>query len=77
VERHAHANSLTLTWRSDGRSAELVVSDDGVGLDPEKGRFDSYGMIGMRERAATVGARLEIDSEPGQGTNIRVSLANP
>jgi signal transduction histidine kinase len=77
VERHAQAKSLTLTWRSDGRSAELVVSDDGIGLDPEKGRFDSYGMIGMRERAATVGARLEIDSEPGQGTNIRVSLANP
>lgn len=77
VERHAQANSLTLTWRSDGRSAELVVSDDGVGLDPDKGRFDSYGMLGMRERAATIGARLEIDSEPGQGTNIRVSLANP
>jgi signal transduction histidine kinase len=77
VERHAHAKSLTLTWRSDGRSAELVVSDDGVGLDPEKGRFDSYGMMGMRERAATISARLEIDSEPGQGTNIRVSLANP
>jgi signal transduction histidine kinase len=77
VERHAHAKSLTLTWRSDGRSAELVVSDDGVGLDPEKGRFDSYGMMGMRERAATISARLEIDSEPGQGTNIRVLLANP
>jgi signal transduction histidine kinase len=34
-------------------------------------------MMGMRERAATISARLEIDSEPGQGTNIRVSLANP
>jgi signal transduction histidine kinase len=77
VERHAKANSLTLTWQSDGRSAELVVADDGIGIDPERARADSYGMIGMRERAATIGARIEIDSEPGQGTNIRVSLAGP
>ncbi len=77
VERHAKAKSLTITWRSDGRSAELVVSDDGIGIDPDKARSDSYGMIGMRERAATIGARMEFDSEPGLGTNIRVSLTSP
>jgi signal transduction histidine kinase len=76
VERHAKAKAITLTWRSDGRSAELVVADDGVGIDPARARSDSYGMMGMRERAATIGARVEIDSEPGQGTSIRVSIAN-
>ncbi|MFZ9178984.1 MAG: hypothetical protein ACO21V_07230, partial [Limnohabitans sp.] len=38
------------------------------------GRLDSYGMIGMRERAASVGATLEILSAPGQGTTVQLYL---
>jgi signal transduction histidine kinase len=76
VERHAKATHLNIRWTSDGKSAELVVADDGVGYDKNKARDDSYGIMGMKERAASIGAHLELESNPGSGTTIRVALAN-
>jgi signal transduction histidine kinase len=75
VERHARATSLELSWRCDGATAELIVRDDGRGFDRANARSDSYGIIGMRERASTVGARFEVESAPGAGTTVRVILA--
>ena len=61
--------------RCDGRSAALEVVDDGEGFPEGKaGRLDSYGMIGMRERASSIGATLDITSEPGKGTRVRCTL---
>ena len=72
VERHAKASHVTVVWRCDGRSAELFIIDDGVGFGVGRsGRLDSYGLMGMRERAASIGARLDIESSPGHGTRIR------
>jgi signal transduction histidine kinase len=72
VERHADARIVTIVWRCDGRSAELLVIDDGVGFTVGRsGRLDSYGIKGMRERAAAIGGKLDVDSTPGQGTRIR------
>lgn len=75
AERHARATTLKVVWRCDGRGATLVVSDDGVGM-PENsaGRIDSYGILGMRERAAGIGAKLQIESQPGKGTTVRCQL---
>lgn len=74
AEKHAEATTLAVGWWSDGRHARLTVADDGVGLDRTTARSDSYGMLGMRERAASIGAHLELESEPGGGTAVRVSL---
>lgn len=75
VERHAHASKIAVTWRSDGERAVLIVADDGVGFPSGKvGRLDSYGIIGMRERAASIGAALDIVSEEGTGTTIRCEI---
>ncbi len=75
VERHSRATKLAVTWRSDGYRAVLIVSDDGVGFPAGKvGRLDSYGIIGMRERAASIGASLDIASEVGTGTTIRCEI---
>ncbi len=74
AERHAQADHLDIQWRCDGRSAELQVKDDGVGFAKSGGRIDSYGILGMRERAASLGARFDIDSAPGRGTTVRVVL---
>ena len=72
IEKHARASRVTITWRSDGRTGVLEVTDDGVGFPIGRaGRLDSYGIIGMRERAASIGAELEVDSEPGVGTHVR------
>jgi len=75
VERHAKASQVSVTWQSDGRSASLEVADDGIGFPAGKaGRLDSYGILGMRERAASIGATLTIDAEPGKGTRVRCEL---
>jgi len=76
VERHAQATAAAVRWRCDGESAALEVADDGRGFPKGKaGRIDSYGIMGMRERASSVGASFEIQSEEGKGTVIRCFLA--
>jgi signal transduction histidine kinase len=75
VERHARAERLVVTWRCDGGRAVLIVADDGVGFPVGRaGRMDSYGIIGMRERAASIGAALDVSSEPGGGTTVRCEI---
>ena len=75
VERHAKASSVTVTWRTDGQRALLEVIDDGVGFPGgQAGRLDSYGIVGMRERAASVGATMEIKGVDGRGTVVRCRL---
>jgi signal transduction histidine kinase len=72
VERHAQARHLTVLWRCDGVDALLEIADDGVGFPVGgAGRLDSYGVLGMRERADSIGASLEVNSTPGRGTRVR------
>ena len=52
------------------RTIRLVISDDGVGFDPDRIRADAYGIVGMRERAARIGAALTFVTEPGAGTEV-------
>ena len=75
VERHAHARRVDIRWWCNGTAAALEVADDGAGFPEGKaGRLDSYGIIGMRERASSIGATLEIASVPGRGTIVRCVL---
>ena len=78
VERHAQATTATVRWWCDGRRATLEVSDDGRGFPVgAAGRADSYGIVGMRERAASIGASFEIVSEEGHGALVRCALGAP
>jgi signal transduction histidine kinase len=75
IERHAEATRVRILWRCNGRAAALEVLDDGKGFpDGTAGRFDSYGILGMRERASSIGATLEMASAPGRGTRVRCYL---
>jgi two-component system nitrate/nitrite sensor histidine kinase NarX len=76
VERHAQATVLEVDWRCTSRVAELTITDNGRGFTKGTGRPDSYGLLGMRERSASVNAVLDIDSELGKGTKIRVTLGS-
>ena len=59
-----------------GEAAALEIADDGKGFPVGKaGRIDSYGIMGMRERASSIGATLEMHSEEGRGTVVRCFLA--
>lgn len=76
IQKHAHATHVRMAWViAEGRGM-LVIEDDGRGFDPAKGiRGSAYGLVGMRERAASVGALLEISTAPGQGTTIIVQTS--
>jgi signal transduction histidine kinase len=79
ARRHAQARHVRVrVWGSnDGLWAE--VSDDGRGFDPESPASPiHHGIAGMRERAELLNGRLEIHSEPGVGTTVRLEapLAN-
>lgn len=75
VVRHAGARLLSVVVeRQDGR-AIAIVEDNGVGFDPERSAAAGrLGLIGMRERAALVGGRLEIESSPGKGTSVIIQI---
>lgn len=78
VERHARAGRLAVTLRLGAEEATLSIVDDGIGFDRAAGtRIDSYGLLGMHERAAAIGATLDIDSAPGQGTTVRCRIRQP
>ncbi len=78
VEKHARATSVHVSWKVENGRGVLVVQDDGLGFDPDKGiRGTAYGLVGMRERAASVGAILEVTSEADQGTTITVLTSQP
>jgi len=75
--KHAGAAhiGLRLVWRPE--RVELQVQDDGAGFDPERVGLNPSAGIGlrnMRERMATVGGRLELQSSPGHGTALTLSV---
>lgn len=73
VQKHASADNVAVLWAIEGGNFELCIQDDGRGFDTSRGVRDSaYGLVGMRERADVIGAHLEVISEPGAGTTIRV-----
>jgi signal transduction histidine kinase len=74
VERHAAAHTVAVRLACGVDRVDLVVRDDGLGFDPAAVDANRYGLTGMRERAAMVGAALEVHSRPGGGTEIWCSL---
>jgi len=73
VVKHSNARHVTVALRDEGGTIELLVADDGVGYEADSERsLGSYGLPGMRERAALVGAQLQIRSSPGSGTTVIV-----
>jgi signal transduction histidine kinase len=75
--RHAHAERLAVELRENGEGLRMIVTDDGVGFDPDAPelRSRSLGLTSMEERARELGGRLGIDSVPGAGTTIELELA--
>lgn len=75
VVRHANASVLSLSLRQNPDGLRLRIADDGRGFDPE--RLDQnghYGLTGMQERVLLCGGTLEVNSRPGEGTVIGVSV---
>lgn len=75
VVRHSGAAEVRVRLEVEGRSIVAVVADRGRGFDVA-GEMNGggLGLYGMQERGAYVGAAVDIESEPGHGTRIRVTI---
>jgi signal transduction histidine kinase len=75
--RHANARSIEVGLVSSDHAVQLVVRDDGCGMDAgliSKGRSGHFGLQGMRERAERAGGRLTVRSRPDGGTEVSVTI---
>jgi PAS domain S-box-containing protein len=78
VAKHARAENVDVILERRSDHVLLIVEDDGVGFDAGKTSAVSggFGLLGMQERAALVGANLQIESAAGKGTTILVRMAH-
>ena len=78
VRRHAHARHVAVGLRADDHRFTLTIEDDGVGLvdsSADEGDAGGCGLLGIRERAAAVGAQCRIHSPPEGG--VRIEIVGP
>jgi two-component system sensor histidine kinase DegS len=52
----------------------MLIRDNGIGFDPVRRKERSFGLLGIRERALMVGGKARINSKPGKGTRVSVSI---
>jgi signal transduction histidine kinase len=74
VRKHADAAVVRVTAAGGDDGYRITVFDNGRGFDPASVPADRFGLAGMRERASLIGADLRIESQPGDGTRVMVSL---
>ena len=73
--RHARASSVTVYLHQNRRAVTLEVADDGVGFDPAIAqKRGGFGLCGMEERAARLGGKLTVQSNPGEGTRVKMEV---
>ena len=77
--KHSGARRITITLRFSPGGVDLIVQDDGCGLeasaqDPAGGHF---GLLGIRERVDKLGGLLQITGDPGEGTRLCVTIPAP
>jgi signal transduction histidine kinase len=73
VLKHAGAQHVELNLVFDPGAIRLSIVDDGVGFDPRQ-HHDGFGLLGMRERAERIGARLLVASTPAKGTRVETVM---
>lgn len=71
--KHARASQVTVSLTCQPAEVVLSISDDGCGFDPSSISLDHLGVSIMHERARSIGATLNIESQPGHGTRVEVT----
>jgi signal transduction histidine kinase len=77
ARKHSRASSVYVTFAAQDGRAQVTVQDDGCGFDPAEVHDDSAGGVGlrvMRERAEEIGGALAVQSAPGEGTRVIVTV---
>jgi signal transduction histidine kinase len=79
AQKHGHSKRAAVLLERRDQELVVIVEDDGQGFDPAAqssadSREKPLGIVGMRERAAVLGGRLEVESAPGKGTTVFVRV---
>jgi signal transduction histidine kinase len=77
VVKHADAKTVHITFARQERLVVLTIDDDGCGFSRARVPGDGFGLVGMRERTASVNGVLDIESERGRGTRLTVEIPVP
>jgi len=73
IAKHARASRVDVAVEQRDSELTISVRDDGVGFSPQDSRKpNSYGLLGLRERAALLGGDARVTSAPGRGTHVEV-----
>jgi len=73
ASKHGEAKRAVVEIREEAATVHLTVRDDGDGFDPDV-ETDGFGLLGMRERVELLGGELVINSAPGRGATVTVSI---
>jgi PAS domain S-box-containing protein len=72
---HSGATKVIIDLKQTDKKMIMRIKDNGKGIPAEKlNSFKSFGLIGMKERAQSIGGTLEIKGNPGQGTTIKLTV---
>lgn len=74
--KHAGRTAVTVHILALDERVEMEIADNGCGFDPQKMRGGGMGLLTMRQRAERLGGTFGIETTPGQGTVVRVSIAS-
>jgi signal transduction histidine kinase len=77
VAAHAQAQSVNIQVSCGPDQWRVTIRDDGIGFDYHRAlvvKSGQMGLIGMQERAQSIGGQIEVDSQPGQGTRLTLSV---
>jgi signal transduction histidine kinase len=74
VVKHARARHVSILLARMNGAIKAVIEDDGQGFDPAEDTLDGFGLVGMRERLALLGGRLEVESSSETGTTVAAEV---
>jgi two-component system, NarL family, sensor histidine kinase DevS len=74
VVKHARARRVSILLARKNGAIKAVIEDDGRGFDAAEERLDGFGLVGMRERLALLGGRLEVESSSEAGTTVAAEV---
>jgi two-component system NarL family sensor kinase len=74
ISRHAQANEVKLALQIRPGQLNLLLEDDGIGFEPDGVAKGHFGLIGLNERVKLLGGQLKLESSPGNGVRLQVTI---
>jgi PAS domain S-box-containing protein len=75
ISRHSYATKVLISFKYENSTLRLRIEDNGIGFDVNKiSKVNSFGLLGMSERALSIGGNLSVESIPDIGTTVILTL---